>query len=191
MAGVSSQEPAPGRNPWRTTASRPIYDNPWIAVREDRVIRADGSPGIYGVVSPRHLALGAVPLFADGTVVLVGQHRYPLDEWSWEVPEGGGDPTVAPEVEMARELREETGLTARRWTPLGGVVALSNSFTDERGLVFLAEDLTEGPDEPDATEELVVWRLPLDEAVAMAVGGEITDALSIVALLRAAHRLVT
>jgi 8-oxo-dGDP phosphatase len=186
---VSSGAPAPGRNPWRTTSSRPVYSNPWIEVREDQVIRADGSAGIYGVVSPRSVALGAVPLFADHTVVLVGQHRYTLDEWSWEIPEGGGDPTKRPEDEMARELAEETGLSGRRWTPLGGPVTLSNSVTDERGLLYLVEDLAEGEASPEATEELVTWRVPLAEAVAMAVDGRITDAMSVIGLLRTAAAL--
>lgn len=183
---MTSEAHVPGRNPWRTTSSRQIYENPWIEVREDQVVRADGSHGIYGVVRPRNLALGAVPLFADGTIVLVGQHRYPLDEWSWEIPEGGGDPASPPEEEMARELREETGLTAGRWRPLGGRLALSNSITNEQGLVFLAEDLTQGDAEPEPTEELARWRLPLTEAVVMAMDGRISDALSVIALLRAA-----
>lgn len=186
---MSSDAPAPGRNPWRTTASREVYANAWITVREDEVVRPDGSPGVYGVVSPRTIALGAVPLFADGTVVLVGQHRYTLDEWSWEIPEGGGDPSQPPEEEMARELAEETGLTAQRWTPLGGGLTLSNSVTDERGLLFLAEDLAEGDAAPEATEEIETWRLPLADAVAMAIDGRITDTMSVIGLLRTAALL--
>jgi 8-oxo-dGTP pyrophosphatase MutT (NUDIX family) len=165
-----------------------VYDNAWISVREDAVTRPDGSDGLYGVVTMRNLALGAVALHDDGTTVLVGQFRYPLGAWSWEIPEGGGDPSADPLEEMARELREETGLTARRFTPLGELHT-SNSVCDERALLYLATDLTEGAAEPEGTEELVTWRVGLDEAVAMAVDGRITDAMSVAGLLRAAALL--
>jgi 8-oxo-dGTP pyrophosphatase MutT (NUDIX family) len=178
-------EPPPGRNPWRTTASRPVYDNTWITVREDTVVRPDGRPGIYGVVTYKHLALGAVPLHADGTTVLVGQHRYPLDAWSWEIPEGGGRSGRDPAEEMARELREETGLVGRRWLDLGGIHT-SNSVADEVGRLWLVEDLVEQDPDPEPTEELRCWRLPLAQAHAMALDGRITDSLSIAGLCRAA-----
>jgi len=181
---VTPQEPAPLPDPWITTASRVVYENPWISVREDDVLRADGSPGIYGVVSMRNLALGAVPLFADGTTVLVGQHRYTFDTWTWECPEGGGDPARGVLPEIARELREETGLVAARWSPLGELQT-SNSICDERALLFLAEDLEQREPLPEPTEQLLLWRLPLADAVAMAVDGRITDAMSVAALLRA------
>jgi 8-oxo-dGTP pyrophosphatase MutT (NUDIX family) len=177
-------EPPAGRNPWRTTESREVYDNDWIRVREDRVVRPDGRPGIYGVVSYKHVALGAVPLYADGTTVLVGQHRYTLDDWTWEIPEGGGDHGLDPEEEMARELLEETGLVARTWTPLGALHT-SNSVADEVAYLWLVEGLTEGDPDPEGTEELRRWRLPLHDAVAMALDGRITDAMSVAALCRA------
>ncbi len=142
------------RNPWTTLGSRPIYENAWIAVREDRVLRPDGQPGIYGVVHFRHLAIGIVPLTDDGRTILVGQYRYPLDQYSWEIPEGGGAIGVDPLESAKRELREETGLTAERWTYLGEA-HLSNSVSDEVRCVFLAEGLTEGVAEPDGTEERV------------------------------------
>jgi 8-oxo-dGTP pyrophosphatase MutT (NUDIX family) len=178
----------PRRNPWTTLGSRPIYENPWIAVREDRVLRPDGQPGIYGVVHFRHLAIGVVALHADGDAVLVGQHRYPLGEYSWEIPEGGGEMDATPLEGARRELREETGLTAATWTYLGAA-HLSNSATDEVGYLFLAEDLTEGDAEPEGTEELRVRRVPFARAVEMALTGEITDALSVIGLLRAEHYL--
>ena len=175
--------PAALPNPWQTTESAVVYANPWIQVREDAVVRPDGSPGVYGVVAFRTVALGAVVLYADGTTVLVCQHRYTLDAWSWEIPEGGGDPQRPVEEELARELQEETGLVAGRLTPLGEVHT-SNSVTDERGVLFLAEELTEGPSRPEPTEQLVLWRLPLEHAVEMAADGRITDSLSVAALLR-------
>ncbi len=177
-------EPAALPNPWTVKGSREVYRNPWIAVREDAVERPDGSPGIYGVVSFHTLAVGAVPRYDDGTTVLVGQYRYTLREWSWEIPEGGADPALPVLDEVARELEEETGLVAARYTALGGLTT-SNSVTDERAVLFLAEGLRQGEPSPDPTEELVRWRLPLADAVAMALEGRITDALSVAALLRA------
>ena len=175
-------------SPWITEGSREVYRNAWIRVREDAVIRADGSPGIYGVVGFWNLAVGAVPLFADGTTVLVGQHRYTLDAWSWEIPEGGGDPRLPPVEEAARELREETGLVARVWTALGELHT-SNSVTDERALLFLAEDLDQRDPEPEPTEQLLLWRLAFDDAVAMALDGRVTDSMSVAGLLRTAELL--
>lgn len=178
------REPAALPNPWTTSSSRVVYENPWIRVREDAVTRPDGTPGIYGVVEFRNLAIGVVPVFVDGTTVLVGQHRYTLEEWTWEVPEGGGDRARGILPEAARELREETGLVAASWTPLGSLQT-SNSVTDERAVLLLAEDLEQRAPQPEVTEELVCWRLPLADAVAMALDGRITDAMSVVALLRA------
>ncbi len=180
-----TDEPARAADPWVHRSSRPVYGNAWIDVREDGVERADGSEGIYGVVAFRNVALAVVPLFADGTTLLVGQHRYPLRAWSWEIPEGGGDPALDARAEAARELREETGLSAGRWTDLG-TAHTSNSVTDEVARLFLAEDLAEGREDPDPTERIVVWRLPLIEAVRMAVDSRVTDALSVLGLLRVA-----
>ena len=171
-------------NPWRTLSSRPIYSNPWIKVREDQVIRPDGNPGIYGVVEMQSWAIGVVPLTEDGDTFLVGQYRYTLGMYSWEIPEGGGVKTETPLEGARRELREEAGLTASTWTYLGEA-HLSNSATDEAGCIFLAEGLTLGEAEPEGTEELRIWRLPFAEAVRMALTGEISDALAVVGLLRA------
>jgi len=177
--------PAPLPDPWIVRGTREVYANPWIRVREDDVLRPDGSPGIYGVIELRTRCLGAVPLLQDGTTVLVGQHRYTLGEWTWEVPQGGGAFDADPLVEVGRELREETGLTAQRWSPLGPVL-VSNSVTDERGLLWLAEDCVEGVASPEPSEALVSWRLPFADAVAMALDGRVSDAVSVAALLRAA-----
>jgi 8-oxo-dGTP pyrophosphatase MutT (NUDIX family)/arylsulfatase A-like enzyme len=170
--------------PWRRLSSRPIYANPWIAVREDQVIRPDGKPGIYGVVEFQHWAIGVVPLTDDGDTFLVGQYRYTLDLYSWEIPEGGGEKAATPLVGAQRELREETGITAARWTYLGEA-HLSNSATDEVGCIFLAEQLTLGQADPEGTEDLRLWRLPFAGAVRMALSGEISDALAVIGLLRA------
>jgi 8-oxo-dGTP pyrophosphatase MutT (NUDIX family) len=176
------------RNPWRRLSSRPIYENHWIKVREDQVIRPDGNPGIYGVVEFQHWAIGVVPLADNGDTFLVGQYRYTLDLYSWEIPEGGGEKTETPLEAAQRELREEAGITAATWTYLGEA-HLSNSATDEVGCVFLAEGLTLGAAEPDGTEDLRLRRLPFVEAVQMALTGQITDALAVIGLLRADHYL--
>ena len=174
-------------NPWTTLDGRVVYENPWIAVREDRVLRPDGNPGIYGVVHFKNRAIGVLPVDAAGRIWLVGQHRYTLDAYSWEIPEGGGAPDEPPEVAALRELREETGLIAGHLEHIG-VIHLSNSVSDEAGTLFRATDLSEGPSEPEGTERLVLRRVEWLEAWAMLQSGEITDSLTVVALLREALR---
>jgi 8-oxo-dGTP pyrophosphatase MutT (NUDIX family) len=175
-------------NPWKTLSRRMIYDNPWISVREEDVIRPDGSPGLYGVVSFKNLAIGIIPLDGEMHTWLVGQHRYTLNAWSWEIPMGGSPLPEAPLDGARRELREETGLRAARWTEIMRLHT-SNSVTDELGIVYLAEDLTAGEPEFDAGEVLEIRRLPLFEAVAMVQRGEITDAISAAGLLMVERRL--
>jgi 8-oxo-dGTP pyrophosphatase MutT (NUDIX family) len=177
-----------GSNPWQTFGSREVYINPWVRVREDQVIRPDHRPGIYGVVEFRNYALGVVPVAEDGDTFLVGQWRYPLGRYSWEIPEGGG-PIDRPMIEsIAKELREETGVIAEEWIDLGPF-DLSNSVTNETGRVYLARKLTIGEAEPDGDEALKVVRLPLTEAYEMAIDGRITDGVSIIGLARAVRYL--
>jgi len=168
---------------WTTLSSRTVYTNPWIEVSHRDVIAPTGVAGIYGLVHFRNRAVGVVPLDDEGYTWLVGQWRYTLDAWSWEIPEGG-----APEGESAleaarRELTEETGLVASRWTPLLELHT-SNSVTDEHAVAWLARGLTTGRAAPDETERLALRRLPLAEAVAMALDGRITDALAMASLLK-------
>lgn len=177
----------PFDNPWKTLNSRAIYENAWIKVREDSVLRPDGQPGIYGVVSPKNRAIGVVPLHDDGTVTLVGQFRYTLNQYSWEIPEGGCPFDEEPQQAARRELQEETGLLATQLVPLGGELHLTNSISDERGYLFLATGLTQGEDNPEATEQLLLRRVPLHEALQMALNGEINDALTVLGLLLAQH----
>lgn len=174
-------------NPWTTVSSRPIYENPWIAVREDRVIRPDGQPGIYGVVHFKNRAVGVLPVDEQGRIWLVGQHRYPLDVYSWEIPEGGCPESESPEETARRELREETGLVAGR-LELVATAHLSNSVSDELGFVYRATELTEGPDDPEGCERIEVKCVPWDEAWSMLQRGEITDSLSVIAILNEAVR---
>lgn len=177
----------PDGNPWRTVGSRPVYENPWIAVREDRVIRPDGQPGIYGVVQYKNRAVGVLPVDDEGHVWLVGQHRYPLEAYSWEIPEGGCPEGEEPAACALRELKEETGLAAGQ-LELVNVCHLSNSVSDEIGFVYRATELVVGPSEPDGDERLVVRRLPWSVAWGMLRAGRITDSMSVIALLHEAVR---
>lgn len=185
-------EPLPSeperRGPWTRLSSRPIYENPWITVREDQVLRPDGSPGIYGVVHFRNLAVGVVPIDGQGRVILVGQYRYTLGFQSWEIPEGGCPEGEEPRAAAARELEEETGYRASRWDYLG-TAALSNSATDEMAHLYLARGLTPGKAHPEATEDLRVKAVPWEEAWSLAMEGEAVDAITAIALARARHLL--
>lgn len=174
-------------NPWTTLEHRPIYENAWISVREDRVIHPDGSEGIYGVVHFKNKAIGVLPVEPDGRVWLVGQYRYPLHQYSWEIPEGGGPIDEAPEATAHRELREETGLIAGRLEHLADV-HLSNSVSDELAHIYRATDLRPGPSAPEGSEKLHVHAFAWEEAWSMLNRGEITDSLTVVALLHEAIR---
>lgn len=175
-------------SPWQTLNSETRYENPWIQVRHEEVINPGGGRGIYGVVSFKNMAIGVVPVDGEGYTYLVGQYRYTLNAYSWEIPEGGGPMNEHPLNTAKRELLEETGLVAKQWTDLG-MIHTSNSVTDEYGFIYLAQDLTQGTATPEETEDLHVWRLPLTEAVAMCMRGEITDSLSLAGILKTARIL--
>jgi 8-oxo-dGTP pyrophosphatase MutT (NUDIX family) len=174
------------KNPWTTLSRNKVYENRWISIEEHQVINPSGGPGIYGKVHFQNKAIGIIPLDKNNNTWLVGQWRYPLDEWSWEIPEGGGAMQDDLIVSASRELKEETGLTAARWT-LVQRAHLSNSVSDEEGFIFLAEDLEAGLAEPEETEALEVMKLPLAEAVKMVLDGTITDSLSVMGLLKVAR----
>jgi 8-oxo-dGTP pyrophosphatase MutT (NUDIX family) len=170
-------------NPWQTRSRHTAYENPWIRVEHREVLNPSGGPGIYGVIHFKNTAVGVVPLDADGYTWLVGQYRYTLQQYSWEIPEGGGPLGTDPLDAARRELLEETGLRAGKWTPLLEMHT-SNSVTDEYGVVYVAQDLTQGEAEPEETEQLHIRRVPFSEAVDMVMRGEITDSLSMIAILK-------
>jgi 8-oxo-dGTP pyrophosphatase MutT (NUDIX family) len=172
-------------NPWTRHSRRTVYQNPWITVYDDAVTRPDGQPGIYGVVHFHNRAVGVVALDAADQVLLVGQYRYTLDQYSWEIPEGGAPLDEEPLAAAQRELQEETGFSARQWQELGRA-HLSNSVTDEEAIFYLARDLDAGQAAPEPTELLVTRWVPFAEALSLITRGKITDALTILALQRAA-----
>ena len=171
-------------NPWTLLKRKRVYENPWIAVDHDDVLNAAGNPGIYGVVRFENLAIGIVTLDNEGKTTLIGQWRYPLERYSWEIPEGGGPKDEAPLETAKRELLEETGLTAMKWTKLLEM-DLSNSVTDERAHLFLAEDLSQGEAAPEETEVFLLKKIPLADAVQLVINGEIRDSLAVTGLLAA------
>lgn len=172
-------------NPWQTLSTRLVYENPWIRLREDQVINPAGNPGIYGVVMYRNIAVGVVPVDEEDHTWLVGQYRYTHHRYEWEIPEGGCPEGESLEECAARELKEETGLIAERYQHLAEL-QLSNSTTDEVAHLFIATGLRQAEAEPEETEKLSVRRLPVDEAIRMAMEGEIRDAMSVTALLKLA-----
>jgi tRNA pseudouridine65 synthase len=174
------------RNPWQTLETGVAYDNPWIRVEHRRVINPAGREGIYGTVHFKNRAIGVIPVDAAGNTWLVGQHRYPLDAWSWEIPEGGCPLADDPVATAHRELREETGLRAGKMTEIMRL-HLSNSVSDEEALIYLAEDLSEGVAAPEDTERLELRKVPLRDALRMVMDGAITDSMSVAGLLKLAH----
>ncbi len=176
--------------PWTRRTRRVAYENPWITIWHDEVIRPDGEPGIYGVVHFANLAVGVLALDDAGRVLLVGQHRYALDRYSWEIPEGGVPAGESAEDGARRELREETGIEATDWIEISRS-HLSNSVSDEEAVLYLATGLTHGVATPDGTESLAVRWVPFDEVLAMTMDGRITDAMTILAVQRAALTRLT
>lgn len=169
------------RNPWTILDQKEVYDNKWIHITEYDVLNPAGGKGIYGKVHFKNLALGIIALDDEMNTYLVGQYRFTLDQYTWEIPEGGGDPAIDPLESARRELLEETGLVASEWTYLRRV-HLSNSVTDEDGHLYLARGLEQHQPMPEDTEELQIKKLPLEEAWQMMERGEITDSLTIIAL---------
>ncbi len=173
------------KNPWTVLLRKTVYENDWIRVDHHDVLGPSGGPGVYGTVHFKNQATGVVPIDANGNVILVGQYRFPLHAYSWEIPEGGGAHSATALESAQRELREECGLTAACWKEIV-VMDLSNSVSDEGSTTFLAWELSPVPAQPDETEKLQITRVPFWDAVERAKRGEIRDAMSVAGLLRVA-----
>ena len=168
---------------WQTLSARTIYDNPWIRVEEHQVINPSGGESLYGKVCFKNRAVAVIALDEDDQIYLVGQHRYALNEYSWELPMGGAPLNENVLKAAQRELQEETGLEATRWEELMWLHT-SNSISDEAGVVYVARELTPGPTQFEETEDLTIQVLPFAEALDWVLSGRITDAVSVAGILR-------
>jgi len=171
-------------NPWKLKSAKMVYDNPWMTVFHDEVTTPGGSSGLYGTVHFKNHAIGIVPVDNHGNTWLIGQYRYALKRWTWEIPEGGCPLETDPLDTAKRELKEEAGLTAETWK-LISEVDVSNCITDEIGFIYMATGITVGEAEPDESEELELIKLPFSEAIEMVSNGEIRDTISIIGLFAA------
>ena len=171
------------KNPWKTTQSEWVYDTPWIGVQKHEVINPAGNPGVYSTIHFKNKAIGVIPLDENNNTWIVGQYRYPLGQYSWEIPEGGGDPKVPYEESAARELLEETGIIAQHYELLL-TMDLSNSVSDEEAIVFVARGLSFTEAAPEETEVLQVKKIPFETLFAMVMKGEVRDAITVAAVLK-------
>jgi 8-oxo-dGTP pyrophosphatase MutT (NUDIX family) len=178
---VTPSEPA--NNPWTLITRKEVYESPWISLSHHEVLNPAGNPGTYSVVHFKKLAIGVLPLDEEMNTWIVGQYRYPLGEYTWEIPEGGGERDVDPLVTAARELQEECGIIAREYAFLQKML-LSDSATDEVAYLYLARGLSFTDATPEENEELAVRKIPFEELYRMVCDGRVTDSLSVAAVLK-------
>ncbi len=171
------------KNPWTLNSKKIAYENNWIRVEHHEVLNPSKKPGIYGKIHFKNIAIGIIPVDQDGYTWLVGQYRYPLDEYSWEIPEGGGKMDADPLDSAKRELLEETGITAKKWTYIQKVHT-SNSVSDEYAMIYLAQGLDFQDAQPDEDEELIIKKIHLNDLYKMLLEGEITDSLSVAGIFK-------
>lgn len=171
------------KNPWVSLHSKTVYDNKWIRVTEDDVINPNGGPGIYGKVHFKNIAIGIIAIDEQQHIWLVGQYRYTLNAYSWEIPEGGCPLSENPLEGAQRELKEETGLVADEWKELFRM-HLSNSVSDELAIIYLATSLRQEAAEPEDTEDLQLQKVSVDQAYEMTETGDITDSISVAAITK-------
>jgi len=175
-------------NPWQTLKSEQVYESDWIKVVRHECLNPANKPAIYSVVNFKNLAIGIVPLDEENNTWLVGQWRYPLNDYSWEIPEGGGPLGIDPLESAKRELKEETGIIAAQFEEIMRL-HLSNSATDELAIVYVAKDLSFESSEPEESEILQIRKLNINEAYEMVNNGQITDAISVAAIMKVWIRL--
>lgn len=175
-------------NPWQITGSSLKYDNPWISVTEFNIINPGGGSGIYGKVHFKNRAIGIVPIDNENNTWLVGQYRFPIDAYSWEIPEGGGSLSEPPLAAAQRELLEEAGIKARQWEKVMEM-HLSNSVTDEICCIYLARELSYHKPSPEETEQLTIKKIPFPQVVEMVIAGKIVDAVTVAAVLKVNYLL--
>ncbi len=178
----------PHGQPWKRGADRTVFESAWIQVTDQVAIAPTGRPAKYGMVGFKNLAIAILPIHEDGSITLVGQYRFPLGDYSWELPEGGSPVDEHPLDGARRELAEETGLAAAEWREVMRT-QLSNSVTDERMIGYLATGLSEaqGGHAPDETEAIALARVPFREALEAAMTGRIQDMLTVAMLLKGYH----
>jgi len=172
------------KNPWTTLKSEKVYDSPWIGLTKHDVLNPSGNPGTYSVIHFKNIALGILPLDKEYNTWIVGQYRYPISQYSWEIPEGGGKRDIAPLESAKRELLEETGIRAGKWTKIQEMY-LSNSASDEFCILYIAQDLTFGEAQPEDDEQLELRKIHFDDLYKMVERGEITDSLTVTIVLKA------
>jgi ADP-ribose pyrophosphatase len=173
--------------PYTVLSSRAQYQNPWIRVREDRVIRPGGSEGLFGVVEMVG-GSSVLAIDADEHAYLVREYKYAAARDSLEVVSGAIDAGEMPLAAAKRELREEAGLVAAEWQELGTVDPFTTAIRCTNHL-FLAKSLSPTAADPDDGEEISVVRVPFTAALQMVLVGEITHASSCILILRAARLL--
>ncbi|MEM6414881.1 MAG: NUDIX hydrolase [Pseudomonadota bacterium] len=174
--------------PWKVMDDTVVFENPWIRINDLAVTLPNGDPGNYGVVHFKNYAIGVLAIDCDGRIPIVGQHRFPLDAYRWELPEGGGSRGISPLASAKRELKEETGFTAEKWKLLAKF-DLSNSVTDEQAICFLAWDLTPGLQSPDPSEDLELDKVDFNTLYQRVVSGDIQDSITIIMVLKTAALL--
>ncbi|WKL57414.1 NUDIX hydrolase [Asticcacaulis sp. ZE23SCel15] len=185
-----SLEAAAARPDWQILTQKIEFENPWMRVESYDVIAPTGNPAHYGVTRFRNRAVAVVPLFDDGTVVIVGQQRFALNAYSWELPEGGVPDGEDPLEGAKRELAEEAGLKAEYWREIIQM-DLSNSITDEVATGYLATGLTPAEGALDETESLEIRRIPFKDLLKAVISGQVRDSQTVVCALRIHHMATT
>lgn len=171
------------KNPWTILSQKEIHSTPWIKVTQFDVLNPAGTPSQYSTVNFQNLAIGILPLDENYNTWLVGQWRFPVGGYSWEMPEGGGKKNVEPLESAKRELSEETGIEAKKWTKIQEF-HMSNCVSDEFAILYVAQDLSFHESHPDEDEQLLVKKVPFNDVFNMVLNGEITDSMTIIAVYK-------